>query len=33
MIDDSVRNESEMMDALGRIEAMLTALLKRKDVK
>lgn len=26
-------NESEIMETLGRIEAMLTALLKRKDVK
>ena len=29
MIDDAVKHESEMADALGRIEAMLTALLKR----
>lgn len=26
-------NESEIMDALGRIEAMLTALLRRRDMK
>lgn len=31
IIEDSIKIESEMMDALGRIEAMLTALLKRED--
>jgi hypothetical protein len=29
IVEDLVRNESEMMESLGRIEAMLTALLKR----
>ena len=29
IVEDSVKHESEMMLALGRIEAMLTALLKR----
>jgi hypothetical protein len=31
IVEESIKNESDIMEALGRIEAMLTALLGRRD--